>query len=176
MGSDLSSRNYFAGQAMMMLMSQDGWSFSQVARDAYMLADEMLRQENAEKEDEDGEWTVMFIGGPRHGETIRMESVPVVECESGQYHRHFLGLEHDIFKMVYIWSELSAEDVVDLVINSIKQSPAPSDEGVVTLGVDGSKARLNLDDGIRSMSVTLTKEAVGLLAEGLAVCFSELKG
>ena len=172
--SDVSIRSYFAGQAMQALLAADGRrSFAEIAREAFGLADEMIQHEKSEEDG--GMWTAMFIGGPRHCETCSMESVPVVECPPGQYHRHFLGLEDVCYKLVYIWSELSAEDVVDLVMSAISQSPTPSEEGVVSLGNDKGRTRLTIDDGIRRMSVMLNKEAVALLAEGCSVCFNELE-
>jgi hypothetical protein len=62
----------------------------------------------------------LFVGGPWHGKYLLGENAPYVVCEPGQYHRHAFGIEGQITKAVYVWSELHAEEAVDLVLSCVK--------------------------------------------------------
>lgn len=171
-------RAYFAGLAMQAMISKLGVvPNDKIAADSYALADAMVKTgEQEEKEQEiTGQWRVMFIGGDRHGEIAAVESVPVIEHKNGQYHRHFLGLEGPgCFRMVYLWSELSAEDVVDLLFRSLSESEPPSAEGAVTLVNNNGRTILTIDNGITRLSIQVDKEVLALLAEGCANCFNSL--
>lgn len=173
----MSLRDWFAGMAMQGILSSDTELFlktEDIADIAYGQADEMIEQRNKKQDEDGGNWSAMFIGGDQHGTIFNTESVPVIECADGQYHRHFLGLEGLCFKLVYIWSELSSEKVVDLMFDSISKTPTPAREGVVTLCNTDGKTQLVVDDGVRRMTVVMDKTMLALLAEGCADCFNAL--
>lgn len=175
--SNLSLRDYFAARAMQALITVAGSQGTDVASSAYSMADAMLSERGigcTSDDEADGEsWMVMFIGGPRHGEKCEMRDEPVIECDPGQYHRHFLGLENLCYKMVYVWSELHAEEVVDLVLEAIEDSNEPSSSGNVDVVVADGVTRLTVSDGVKYVTLALDKEAAGLLAEELAKAFNQ---
>ncbi len=172
--SNLSLRDYFAARAMQALVATN--KTDDVAVDAYEIADKMLEKRNSESspvDDSDSEkWMVMFIGGPRHGEKCETIDDPVIDCEPGQYHRHFLGLENACYQMVYVWSELHAEEVVDMVLQAVEDSNKPSESGNVDISTVDGQTRLTVSDGIKYVTLCLDKEAVGLLVDELAESFN----
>lgn len=94
----------------------------EVAEASYMMADAMmaarelgLKQPNPADIDR-----YLFVGGPWHGKYLLGENAPYVVCEPGQYHRHAFGIEGQMTKAVYVWSELHAEEAVDLVLSCVK--------------------------------------------------------
>jgi hypothetical protein len=99
-----------------------------IASDAYCIADAMMTErERKEKQlelkskpEKQTEHNVPFIGGPWHGVPQLMTNLqPFIELEDGQYHRHYLGIEGKYFHVVYIWSELHAEEAVDLLFRDM---------------------------------------------------------
>lgn len=181
----ISLRDYFAAKAMQAIISGNSkngvlsYSEDAVAYDAYGMADAMLKERGwmmATDKDlnhtESSEWHVMFIGGPRHGEQCEMEDFPFIDHPPGQYHRHFLGIEDACFKMVYVWSELHAEEVVDMVLQAVEDSNKPSESGNVDISTVDGKTRLTVSDGIKYVTLCLDKDAVGLLVDELAEAFN----
>lgn len=128
--SNKTLRDEFAMSAMQGLLAaetdaseMDEWQVSQLA---YRQADAMLvtREEvTSELNQATGPADIdryFYIGGPWHGKYLLGENAPYVACEPGQYHRHSLEINGKGGKAVYVWSESSYEEAVDLVLGCMK--------------------------------------------------------
>lgn len=109
-------RDFFAGMALAGTLAYKG---EVNIEGCYKIADKMLAFRKSGDLNSLDLAEAVFIGGPWDGQVRRVDGEHSIDCDPGQYHRQFLGLDGKCFEMVYVWSELHAEEAVDLVIKEI---------------------------------------------------------
>lgn len=135
---EITLRDYFAANAMSAILSnRHFWSevshdseydVKMTANSAYSYADAMLTARGVGIKEPNPTYSnpleeitrQLFIGGPWHGKHRFDVNAQYIECPPGQYHRHAFGVEGKLFKTIYVWSELHAEEAVDLILSTVK--------------------------------------------------------